>query len=523
MHGLDVQRPLPRDLLPCFRGDSMHRMIMLVVSLVGALPTLALAQVQPLVRAAALHVPLPTFDTVDFKLPCPAGYVPNNYSARPQYPYDVNEDQYRLFVDPSGSQIDKSTLTSSVQLDGAGYSISAYNTEHHDKNLEALAMCVATAASTDNTFQIVQASGNVTKSSQGTVTAFCPADSPVAFGGFSNADAVFVYDYGGAPVWGTSASPIVLNSLSDGTTMGPPTGWQVRVFNAFSTSPVIGFALCGKAPSMKAYIYAVASPPSAFGQPIQFSIFAPVPEGWTAVNMGYDGGTIAQYLASDMWLDDGTVVGIMDWYANSKAYNSGSAQVRAFMARGNGTGSGGHASVAVLALPTGSPTPPTTVAVVEFYNAHLDHYFMTANADEMAKLDNGTFQGWARTGQTFSAYGLGSSGRTGRHPVCREYGNPLYGLDSHFYSASPDECFASLTTTNGAWLLEASEVFEMDLPDPVTGACPAGGVPVYRIWNQRKDSNHRYTTSIAIRDQMVAKGGIAEGYGPNAVALCGLP
>jgi hypothetical protein len=44
-------------------------------------------------------------------------------------------------------------------------------------------------------------------------------------------------------------------------------------------------------------------------------------------------------------------------------------------------------------------------------------------------------------------------------------------------------------------------------------------VPVYRVWNQRFDSNHRYTTSTAIRDQMVARGGVAEGYGPNAVAL----
>jgi hypothetical protein len=57
------------------------------------------------------------------------------------------------------------------------------------------------------------------------------------------------------------------------------------------------------------------------------------------------------------------------------------------------------------------------------------------------------------------------------------------------------------------WGLEASEVFQMDLPDAVTGACPVGGIPVYRIWNQRVDSNHRYTTSIAIRDQMVGKGG----------------
>ena len=70
--------------------------------------------------------------------------------------------------------------------------------------------------------------------------------------------------------------------------------------------------------------------------------------------------------------------------------------------------------------------------------------------------------------------------------------------------------------------LEASEEFEMGLPDPVTGACPGGGVPIDRVFNQRIGANHRYTTGIAIRDQRVARGGIAEGYGPGAVTLCGL-
>jgi serine protease len=199
--------------------------------------------------------------------------------------------------------------------------------------------------------------------------------------------------------------------------------------------------------------------------------------------------------------------------------------VRAFITNGLGSapGAGGaRAVMAVLALPSSS-LAPTAVTIVEYYNAQLDHYFITAIPDEITKLDNGTFVGWQRTGQEFRAYGIGSSGRTGRRPVCREYGNPAANLNSHFYSASPDECAATLVNGGGfSWLLEANEVFEMDLPDPVTGACPAGGVPIYRIFNQRKDANHRYTTSLAIRDQMVAKGGVAEGYGPNAVALCGL-
>jgi chorismate synthase len=43
---------------------------------------------------------------------------------------------------------------------------------------------------------------------------------------------------------------------------------------------------------------------------------------------------------------------------------------------------------------------------------------------------------------------------------------------------------------------------------------------VYREWNRRPDTNHRYTTSKAERDRMVALGGVAEGYGPDAVAMC---
>jgi len=41
----------------------------------------------------------------------------------------------------------------------------------------------------------------------------------------------------------------------------------------------------------------------------------------------------------------------------------------------------------------------------------------TRSADEIAKLDSGVFAGWARTGQTFNAYGIGSAGRTGRPPL----------------------------------------------------------------------------------------------------------
>ena len=162
------------------------------------------------------------------------------------------------------------------------------------------------------------------------------------------------------------------------------------------------------------------------------------------------------------------------------------------------------------------------VDAIEYYNASLDHYFVTANADEINKLDTGFFQGWQRTHLSFKVYDAGTV-LPGVVPVCRFYGNPAAGLDSHFYSASVAECNAVKQKFPGIWLLEADNVFEIFLPDLITGQCPANTIPVYRSWNNRVDSNHRYTSDLVTRNRMVAQGSIAEGYGPSAVALCAIP
>ena len=156
-----------------------------------------------------------------------------------------------------------------------------------------------------------------------------------------------------------------------------------------------------------------------------------------------------------------------------------------------------RAYVGVLVRRVSTTLPQqAVVTVVEFHHAALDHYFITANAKEIADLDGGVHKGWARTGKSFKAYAVGSVGNTGRRPVCRAYGNPAAGLDSHFYSASPQECVATLTKFKDAWLLEASAVFEMELPDAVERArARTSGLPIYRVWNNRVDSNHRYATS----------------------------
>jgi Repeat of unknown function (DUF5648) len=159
-----------------------------------------------------------------------------------------------------------------------------------------------------------------------------------------------------------------------------------------------------------------------------------------------------------------------------------------------------------------------TVDVIEFYNAAQDHYFISSLQPDIVALDSGQFPGWTRTGKQFEAYPQAVNGAS---PVCRFYIPPAQG-DSHFYSASPAEC-AQTAATFPTFVEESTAVMYMDLPDTTTGTCPAADTPVYRVWDNRSDTNHRYTTDPAIRAQMVARGWLAEGYGPSQVIMCAPP
>ena len=173
------------------------------------------------------------------------------------------------------------------------------------------------------------------------------------------------------------------------------------------------------------------------------------------------------------------------------------------------------ASLAIMQI-SGVATTITapTVDVIEFYNAAMDHYFMSSLLPDIEALDSGHFPGWIRTGHSFKAY---PQPATGTSPVCRFY-MPA-PLDSHFYSASTAECSA-VAAKYPTFIFEAPDVFHISLPDTATGACPSATVPVFRLFNNRADANHRYTTDLQIKAQMIGQGYTAEGYGPNATIMC---
>lgn len=166
---------------------------------------------------------------------------------------------------------------------------------------------------------------------------------------------------------------------------------------------------------------------------------------------------------------------------------------------------------AALLLTISAALPAATL--IEYYHKDLDHYFITGFAAEIQALDAGVHKGWARTGQTIEALDPGAPGFASALTVCRFYGNPLRGLDSHFYSANKTECDAVQQKWPEAWLLESADAFRVQAVDSVTGGCPAGTKAVHRLFNKRADINHRYTTDSVVFDAMIAKGYTPEGSG----------
>ncbi|HEY5628312.1 MAG TPA: hypothetical protein VIR16_02270 [Candidatus Limnocylindrales bacterium] len=145
---------------------------------------------------------------------------------------------------------------------------------------------------------------------------------------------------------------------------------------------------------------------------------------------------------------------------------------------------------------------------VEFYNTGLGHYFMATGAGEIDNiLKGGAGPGWELTGQAFKAFPQPAPGAA---PVCRFYGVPAGGPNSHFFTVDAPEC--EQVKRNGGWLYEGIG-FHVT-PPAADGSCPFGMLQVNRAYNNgfpRNDSNHRFSISDSTLGEMARLGWTVEG------------
>jgi HYDIN/CFA65/VesB-like, Ig-like domain/Repeat of unknown function (DUF5648) len=155
------------------------------------------------------------------------------------------------------------------------------------------------------------------------------------------------------------------------------------------------------------------------------------------------------------------------------------------------------------------PPPAPTTDVIEFFNASLNHYFLTAVAEEATAIDAGAVgPGWARTGFSFRAYAADTPAE-GTLPVCRFFGTPGQGPSAHFFTADAAEC--ALVKANPRWLYEGI-AWRADVP--ANGQCAAGASPVVRFfWPGAivTDARHRYVKDAAEIARMRSAEWIEEG------------
>jgi serine protease len=172
-------------------------------------------------------------------------------------------------------------------------------------------------------------------------------------------------------------------------------------------------------------------------------------------------------------------------------------------------------------VPAITNPPEGAVAVVEFHDAALDHYLITADANEMALLD--TQSRWQRTGYLFYAWQHPSQAPAGTspRPVCRFHAGAEHQIDSHYFTADAAECDFVRTRSADVWTLQNEAAFWIEVPD-AAGQCRDGTLPVYRFFNARRDANQRFTTDLSVRRGMLNRVWVADGPGANGAAFCAL-
>lgn len=151
------------------------------------------------------------------------------------------------------------------------------------------------------------------------------------------------------------------------------------------------------------------------------------------------------------------------------------------------------------------PGPVDFGLVVEYHHAGLDQYFITQDTREQALLDAGG--AWQRAGQTFAACLPGGSDGRG-FPVMREYDTSPAGIGAHFFSYGEWPL-----VYRPEWITETGNAFEIEVPSWPAETCRAGSMVVYRPWNARRGSGHRYVADAGAKAAMAAQGWVAEGTG----------
>lgn len=144
------------------------------------------------------------------------------------------------------------------------------------------------------------------------------------------------------------------------------------------------------------------------------------------------------------------------------------------VSRGLVTAGSDHFGACFATLPANPP-----VALTEWHNRILDHYFLSSSAAENQAIDSGAAgPGWERTG----------------------------------------EAFTNLSMDSLPWRAAGIPVLRPARQFPAAGACPPRTVTVLRLFNDRAafgDSNHSYVGGSELYAQMMARGWIGEG-----VAMC---
>ncbi len=159
------------------------------------------------------------------------------------------------------------------------------------------------------------------------------------------------------------------------------------------------------------------------------------------------------------------------------------------------------------------------VRALEFHNRIIDHYFQAAGQGEIDGILSGAAgPGWELTGESFKVFPrMPSDTMAGAAPVCRFYGVPAGGPNSHFFTASAEEC--EIVKRNGGWFYEGIGFYIRPVGNP--RVCPPGYLSVNRAYNMRaaqNDSNHRFTTSDSTIRAMED-----DGWGLEGTVMCAHP